>query len=357
MVAASNPSKLSRNSAGFAPAARTLLFLSVTLNLLLARHILFSEPKSFTKCESTDQSVKKEDVSPQSQIETQTAQKDFYTVGLSTGTDKVQGPGNLKKCIESQGKLGCLYPSAINERCRPWGHYYHTMYNKHLGPYSTEDATSFQALEIGYFRGGGYDAYSKFMPRAELHSLEVRCECEKGKQCANNNRRYPELVKTNRLHCGDASNLNYLNTTWHTHMKRPGAPPLMVVVEDGSHHAQHIAQSIMYWFPKIEPGGLFFIEDILPLSYINKIKTEFLPQLMADLHYCGPDKEGKDTLLHEDKCFPTIQPLLASIHCEMHICVLERNEKPAVDNLSFEEMSPPSNALDKSKCNVFAAAK
>jgi len=44
---------------------------------------------------------------------------------------------------------------------------------------------------------------------------------------------------------------------------------------------------------------------------------------------CGDPAQPPDA-----PCFPTLQPLLGSIHCELHVCVFERNDQPAVE-LSF----------------------
>jgi hypothetical protein len=105
------------------------------------------------------------------------------------------------------------------------------------------------------------------------------------------NANYPKYLDTNQLHCGDASNYKVLHEVWTTKMKRPGSPPLKVVVEDASHIAEPMAMSLFFWFPKIEPGGVFIMEDIIrPLDEPNLIRTDVLPrvmpQVMKDLHYC-----------------------------------------------------------------------
>ena len=51
----------------------------------------------------------------------------------------------------------------------------------------------------------------------------------------------------------------------------------------------------------------------------------------------------------DDLCFPSLFPLLASIHCELHICVFERSDHPAREPTVEESRSPP-NALDMSLC-------
>lgn len=74
---------------------------------------------------------------------------------------------------------------------------------------------------------------------------------------------------------------------------------------------------------------------------------------MADLHYCG-DRAPKDRWKEPaaGPCFPTLQPLLASVECEMHICVFERNDEPARElELSLSKLPP--NALDLRKCSTW----
>ena len=161
---------------------------------------------------------------------------------------------------------------------------------------------------------------------------------------AEKNERYQQYLDEDRLHCGDGSDVNYLDEVWRKSMKRPDAPPLKIVVDDGAHLAPHMAQSVFFWFPKTEHRGILIVEDIQPISEANAFRTQFLPQLMKDLHYCGDPKQSPD-----DLCFPTLFPLLASIHCEMHICIFERNDTPSKE-LSLAKSTMPPNALDMSKC-------
>lgn len=285
----------------------------------------------------------------QQQQEASTSQeRDFLSIALKTGTDKVAANSGLEHCLKT-GK--CTRPNCTREECRPWGHFYNTIYQQWLGPYSRDDSPEFQFLEIGFYNGRGFEAYLDFLPNAEAHSMEISCieqgPREEGKWpwgnfAEKNKKLYQPLLQQERLHCGDANNVTFLNNIWTTKMKRTDAP-LKVVVDDGAHLAEHMAQTFFYWFPRIEPGGLLIIEDIQPIQEANKFRTQFLPQIMADLHFCG------DPTFPEDACFPTLQPLLAGIHCEMHICVFKRNNKPAVE-LSLDESTLPAGALDKSTC-------
>lgn len=291
----------------------------------------------------------------------------FYELGRRAHTDKVQAVAYLPACLKDSSK--CTRPSSERENCRPWGHFYHTMYQQKLTKFLNSDE-SFQFMEIGYNHGHGYDTYKMFfesVPKAELHSIEISCLEEgprkEGKwpwgNFAKKNKEYESLLERKLLHCGDASDVDWLYNIWNEHMYRRDnqhngsaseeSPPLKIVVDDGSHLAKHMVYTFFFWFPRIEPGGILVIEDVQPISEANLFRTQFLPQIMADLHFCGDPKQQKD-----QACFPQLYPFLQSIHCEMHICVFERNDKEAAPNLSVEDSKPPPNALDMSQCYSFA---
>jgi Methyltransferase domain len=281
-------------------------------------------------------------------------ERDFYKIAEKMKTDKVAANYRLPGCLNNPDS--CTRKGCVRKECRPWGHFYNTMYQKRLGQYSTDNTEPFQFLEIGFYNGFGYDTYKEFMPKAEAHSMEISC-IEEGPRAegkwpkewgnfALKNKRYQEYRDTKRLHCGDASDVNFLHKIWTTEMNRTDAPPLKIVVDDGAHVAAHMAQSVFFWFPRIQPRGLMVVEDIQPIKEANKFRTQFLPQIMTDLHYCGDPAQPPDTV-----CFPTLQPLLASIHCEMHICIFERNDEPAVE-LSLENSTMPKGALDLKTCQA-----
>jgi hypothetical protein len=102
----------------------------------------------------------------------------FYHLGLQMSTDKVLGPTLLPKCLETGD---CHYKNSQREECRPWGHWYHTLYQQSIGKYSLNSTRPFQFLEIGFHKGYSYEIYRSFFPSsAELHSVELTC-APKGK--------------------------------------------------------------------------------------------------------------------------------------------------------------------------------
>jgi len=283
-------------------------------------------------------------------------EKDFREIAAKTDTDKVAGYKNLPKCLKDPES--CTRKECDREACRPWGHFYDTIYNRWLKKYSSDDAEEIQFLEVGFYNGKGFDAYSQFLPRAEKHTMEISClepgprsEGKWPKEWGNfaiKNPRYESLLKAKRLHCGDASDYNFLIDTWKSEMKREDAPPLKVVVDDGSHESDQMAISLFFWLPRIEPGGILVMEDIQPIRSSNEFRTRILPQVVKDIHWCGNNlKEIKD-----EQCFPGISGLLAGVHCEMHICIFERNNEPSFEP-DKENSLPPSNAFSNAEKCLF----
>jgi hypothetical protein len=226
-----------------------------------------------------------------------------------------------------QGNVHEPEKDARNPACRVYGHFYHRVYERWLGPMRGE---RFQFLEIGFSMGSGTRTFKQYLPAAEVHSLEISCMpgWKFGNAAASAGPLYKHMRKQSLLHCGDASNVTFLNDMWRVFMRRPDAPPLKVVVDDASHVASHMLLSVFFWFPKLEPNGLLVVEDIQPVQDIQReFVRGFLHKLMMDVHYCGSANPGPEQ--GKDPHFPTLHPLLRGVHCELHVCVLERNDEPA----------------------------
>ena len=331
----------------------TGLFFGIILYLSFLQYSRIHETKPVKSSTTPVKSSTTPVINSIAPVQTST-ERDFKEIGIATGTDKIAAYEKLPFCLNDSKK--CTRPHYEREVCRPWGHFYDTIYNRWLKKYSADDSEKIQVLEIGYFHGKGFEAYSKFLPRAETHSMEISC-IEPGPRSegkwpvewgnfAKNHPDYESLRAANRLHCGDANDFNFLNNTWTKLMKRPDAPPLKVVIDDGAHLSEHMATSLFFWLPRIEPGGVLIVEDVQPISDSNKFRTHILPQVIKDLHWCGNESNGrKDT-----RCFPTIQPLLAGVHCEMHICVFERNSEPSFEPDKKTSMTPANAFSNAQKC-------
>lgn len=70
-----------------------------------------------------------------------------------------------------------------------------------------------------------------------------------------------------------------------------------------------MAQTVSFWLPRIEPGGILFVEDVQPSDVANPWATQFLPQIMKDLHHCG----NTDKPTEDEACFPTLVGMIHSL--------------------------------------------
>ncbi len=76
-----------------------------------------------------------------------TQEPSFFKLAEQTGTDKIKGIKYLPSCLADDST--CTRPSCEREKCRPWGHFYQTMYQQKLTKF-LDPNDSFQLMEIGY---------------------------------------------------------------------------------------------------------------------------------------------------------------------------------------------------------------
>jgi hypothetical protein len=77
-------------------------------------------------------------------------EKSFLQIGIASQTDKVAALSRIDGCLKDS--TSCTRPGCTREACRPWGHYYQTLYQQRMGKYSLASTKPFQFLEIGYVR-------------------------------------------------------------------------------------------------------------------------------------------------------------------------------------------------------------
>lgn len=271
--------------------------------------------------------------------------KDFVSIATQFRTDKVAGPAKFQVCTADNTK--CERPHAVNPQCRVIGHFYGPLYQRWLGDEYSRDATpAFQFLEIGLGQGRSVPTWEAFLPSAERHYMDVACH----KDTRHNHpphlqKLYNDLDDQDRLHCGSSADFDFLYATYRRMRQRPDAPPLRIVVDDASHIPQHMAAALWFWLPRLEPGGLLFLEDIEP-NVSNRhgghrVQTDLLPQLIHDVHYCGDPQKTEDP-----PCFPNMLELIQSVHCDLHVCVIERTRNLPAFDPPREDSIPPPNALN-----------
>merc|ERR1712216_186714 len=115
------------------------------------------------------------------------------------------------------GNIHVPAKDAANPKCRVFGHFHHTLYQRWLTPYAAVDAARFQMVEIGFSQGHSYELWHSYLPRGEVHSLDYN------ENAARTSGRFEQLRQANLLHIGDTSDFVFLNDVYNGHLRRKDA--------------------------------------------------------------------------------------------------------------------------------------
>jgi hypothetical protein len=206
-------------------------------------------------------------------------------------------------------------------------HNYGWFYQQHLGPISDD---KFVFIEIGFATGKGAAAWREYLQNADVHEFEIGCAPDRimNNSWITGTAHYKSFLDSGKLHCGSALNYSYAEPI----MKSFG-DQLKVVVDDGSHGAWAMIDSLNYFFPRIQANGLFFMEDMAcsyhagSAGFVDYSLKPLLDDVNRDPLDAATTRKGPN--------FPELHPLLKSIHCAQGICVFVRNDHPAVMNATL----------------------
>ena len=228
--------------------------------------------------------------------------EDFESIAYTAGTDKVKA------------------------------HNYAPIYERFL---ELLRCTSFNFLEWGFAAGASARAWREYLPLAKISEIEIGCFPHSPWYKQQVATKYPHQkwiagqVPNARLYCGNA-----VNFTWVAEsalMQHVG--PLRVVIDDGGHSREEMALSFFYYFARIVPGGLFFMEDLGTSYFRDKTMTKggfvegVIKPLLDDLNR---DVNSQDTMTRPP-AFPELLGMVKSVSCETQICVIERSNLPSFD--------------------------
>jgi hypothetical protein len=154
-----------------------------------------------------------------------------------------------------------------------WMHYL-PVYDRHLTRYRN---TPFGMLEIGVFQGGSLMLWREYFgERLELVGIDIDPNCA------------TRVDPPNRVRIGSQGDPAFLRQV-ASEMSR-----LDVVLDDGSHVAEHVWTSFSTLFPLLSDGGIYIIEDC-HTSYWRHLydggyrrsgtAIELVKQMIDDLHH------------------------------------------------------------------------
>jgi hypothetical protein len=134
-----------------------------------------------------------------------------------------------------------LFDRGTGGRCDKWRHYF-AIYERYLHKFT---GTSCTYLEIGVQRGGSLQIMQDYLGKnARIVGIDIDPACA-------------SLAKEGReVHIGDQSDTAFLASV----TKQSG--PFDIIIDDGSHVADHQIVSFFALFSALKEGGIYIVEDL-----------------------------------------------------------------------------------------------
>lgn len=158
---------------------------------------------------------------------------------------KFGGELDVKKDIQDKygydGSLLSLFADNKEYLVHKW-HHYIPIYDRYFSPYR---GRKIRFLEIGVSKGGSLQMWRKYFgEEAIIFGIDIDPSCKQ----------YNGLAGQVRI--GSQIDKDFLESV----IREMGG--LDVVLDDGSHHMDHIPNSLKYIFPHLSDGGIYMIEDL-----------------------------------------------------------------------------------------------
>lgn len=214
---------------------------------------------------------------------------------------------NIKQDIQKNyaynGDLLEYFAENKNEVVFKW-HHYIPLYDRYFSPYRGK---KIRFLEIGVDHGGSLKMWRKYFGEdAIIYGIDINPYCEKFNGQAG------------QVRIGSQDDRNFLEQV----ITEMGG--VDIVLDDGSHHMQHIPVTLNYLFPKLNLGGIYMIEDLhtaywRPYGGGYEIKENFfkiIPNIVDSMHRWY-HKKNSSSLAIIDSC--------TGIHIHDSITVFEKN--------------------------------
>ena len=133
------------------------------------------------------------------------------------------------------------FQNNTGKKITKWTHYF-WVYEKHFAHLRDKE---FKMLEIGVLNGGSLEMWRNYFPKAKIVGIDINPDCRNHEQTENN-----IFVRI-----GDQSDEKFLQDL----IDEFGEFDL--ILDDGSHHVDHVNRTFQYLYPKLKDGGIYFIED------------------------------------------------------------------------------------------------
>lgn len=183
-------------------------------------------------------------------------------------------------------------------------HHYIPIYDRYFSGFR---GRQIRFLEIGVSKGGSLEMWRQYLgPEAIIFGVDIDPEC------AKYNGRFAQV------RIGSQTDISFLSEV----VEEMGGS-VDVVLDDGSHNMSDILFSLRTLFPRLNRGGVYFIED-LHTAYWRKNGGGYgssnnffnvVRDLIDDMHHWYHGKKMREQLIGE---------ACSGLHVHDSICVLEK---------------------------------
>ena len=146
----------------------------------------------------------------------------------------------------SGGEFGELLSNHSGRQITKWIHYI-SIYEELLAPYKkaqTDSSSPLRLLEIGVARGGSLEVWKKYFGEsAMIYGIDVDERC--------NEISIPGV----QIRIGSQADKKFLLSV----IDELGRP--QIIIDDGSHHSDHLSLTLEILWPHLQDGGIYIIED------------------------------------------------------------------------------------------------
>lgn len=207
----------------------------------------------------------------------------------------------------SKSDLGKLFFDHKGRGITKWVDYL-DLYDRHFAKYR---GTAVKMIEIGVFRGGSLELWRKYFgPAAKLFGIDIDPACA------------TLADSPNQVRIGSQDDPAFLSSV----VQEMGAPD--IILDDGSHVADHQLASFKTLWPLLKTGGVYVIEDLHTAYWPGEwaggyrrrhTAIETVKQLIDEMHGWWHDQPEKISRKLE----------LGAIHIYESIVFIEKVEKTA----------------------------
>ncbi len=195
-----------------------------------------------------------------------------------------------------------------------WEQYLH-VYDKFLANYKKENEPV-KLLEIGVFKGGSLEIWGEYLPKgSKIIGIDIDKKCAEYKY---NNENIEVFI-------GSASDENFVEKNFKN-------MNFDIIVDDGSHICSDVIKTFELFFPKLNNGGLYIVEDLHASYWKNyqggykkkQSSIEYFKNIIDALHFDYINKFDYKVSMEEINRLKKLNREIASLAFYDSILVIEK---------------------------------